>query len=131
MTNPFLKNFAPRWIIFCFDIFLISLSFIFSFFLVYHLSIDIPDLVVFLPGLVTNLLISIVCIAVFAIYKGIIRYSEIRDIVRIIKFAFLQLGIWTVIYLADSRQLVSGKVSFPLLVINLFAVIFILVAVRL
>ncbi|MEO5892865.1 MAG: nucleoside-diphosphate sugar epimerase/dehydratase [Ferruginibacter sp.] len=131
MANRLLTNFAPRWIIFCCDIVLISCSFIFSFFLVNHLSVDSSDLAVFLPGLITNLVISIVCIVVFAIYKGIIRYSEIRDIVRIIKFAFLQFGIWSLVYFIYTRDFVPGKVTFALLLINLFAVIFILVAFRL
>ncbi|MBC7886391.1 MAG: polysaccharide biosynthesis protein [Ferruginibacter sp.] len=131
MANRFLMNFAPRWIIFCCDLFLISASFIFSFFLVHHLSIDSPDIVIFLPGLITHLVISVICIVVFGIYRGIIRYSEIRDIVRIIKFALLQFGIWSVIYLTDNNNIVTGKVSFDLLLINLFAVIFILVAFRL
>ena len=39
MPNRLLKNFAPRWIIFCCDILLISGSFVFSFFLVRHLSL--------------------------------------------------------------------------------------------
>ncbi len=131
MANLFLKNFAPRWIIFCCDIVLISVSFIFSFFLVNHLSVDLKDIVVFLPGLIANLFVSIICIAVFSIYKGIIRYSEIKDIVRIIKFAFLQFGIWAVIFLADTQHLVAGKISFALLLINLFTAISVLVAFRL
>src|SRR5450432_1207307 len=131
MSNRFLENFAPRWIIFCCDIVLISISFISSSFLVHHLSVHIKDLVVFLPGLLMNLVISVICIVVFAIYKGIIRYSEIRDIVRIIKFAFLQFGIWTLVSIADTNNFVSGKVSIALLLINLFTVIFILVAFRL
>ena len=131
MSNFFLKNFAPRWIIFCCDILLITISFVFSFFLVEHLSINFHDLLIFLPGLITNLVISIICIAVFTIYKGIIRYSEVRDIVRIIKFAFLQFAIWGLIFWKDTNHFVSGKVTFSMLVINLFAVIFILVAFRL
>ncbi len=131
MSNFFLKNFAPRWIIFCCDILLITISFVFSFFLVEHLSVNFNDLLIFLPGLITNLLISIICIAVFTIYKGIIRYSEVRDIVRIIKFAFLQFAIWGLIFWKDTNHFVSGKVTFSMLVINLFAVIFILVAFRL
>ena len=131
MPNNFFTNFAPRWIIFCCDIFLISLSFVSSYFLVRHLSVDLPDLVNLLPGLLINLLISIVCIVVFAIYKGIIRYSETRDIVRIIKFAFLQFAMWSVIYVADTRQILTTTVPFDLLLINLFAVIFMLVAFRL
>ena len=131
MANRFFTNFAPRWIIFCCDIVLISISFISSFLLVRHLSVNAPDLIDFLPGLITNLAISIICIVVFAIYKGIIRYSETRDIVRIIKFAFLQFALWALIFFADKRNVLTGNVSFDLLVINLFAVIFMLVAFRL
>jgi FlaA1/EpsC-like NDP-sugar epimerase len=67
-----------------------------------------------------------------AIYKGIIRYSEIKDIVRIIKFAFLQLGLWMMIYLPyRSNSLITKMINMPLLLINLFVVIFLLVAFRL
>src|SRR5665647_1620766 len=131
MPNRFFKNFAPRWIIFCCDIVLISLSFLFSFFLIHHLAFNFHDLVIFLPRLITNLVISIICILVFSIYKGIIRYSEIRDIVRIIKFAFLQFGIWMLLSFIDTNQLVSTNTSFYLYIANLFTVIFILVAFRL
>jgi len=131
MANRFFKNFAPRWMIFCCDIILISSSFILSFLLVHHLSVDLPDLIAFLPALGINLAVSGVCIAVFAIYKGIIRYSEIKDIVRIVKFAILQFGIWAFILLIDRNNIVSAKVSIALLLINLSAVIFVLVALRL
>lgn len=131
MSKHFLKNFAPRWIIFCCDIVLITVSFFFSFILVGHLSIDLPDVIKFTPALITNLVISTLCIVTFSIYKGIIRYSEIRDIVRIIKFAFMQFTSWVIIFLVDFNQVVSTKVTMPLLLVNLFAVIFMLVAFRL
>ncbi len=131
MSKFFLKKFAPRWIIFCCDIILVTVSFTFSFFLIQHLSLNFVDLRLFLPALVTNLAVSIFCIVVFAIYKGIIRYSEARDIVRIIKFAFLQFAIWGIIFSADTSRIVSGKLTLAMLVINLFAVIFVLVAFRL
>jgi FlaA1/EpsC-like NDP-sugar epimerase len=131
MPILFLKNFAPRWIIFCCDILLISVSFIFSFFLNEHLSVNLRDIINFIPGLITNLLVSVICIGVFSIYKGIIRYSEVRDIIRIIKFSFLQFAIWVLISWGDSNHFVSGKITMPLLVINLFAVMFVLVAFRL
>ena len=131
MHNFFLKKFAPRWIIFCTDIILVSLSFAFAFFLSQHLSVNFHSLHVFLPALTANLVISIICIIVFSIYKGIIRYSEIRDILRIVKFAFLQFAIWMLIFFVDSKNFLSNTVSIDLLLINLFAVIFILVAFRL
>jgi len=131
MANNFLKNFAPRWIIFCFDIVLITGSLIFSFLLAFHFSVNLPDLVVFLPAVLTNTVISLICFSVFTIFKGIIRFSEIRDIVRIIKFALLQFGLWTIIFFTDAQKLVTAKVSFDLLIINLFTLIFVLVAFRL
>ena len=132
MPKRYFQNFAPRWIIFSCDIVLISLSFILSFFLIHRFSINSISISRILPSLFTNLVIGTACIATMAIYKGIIRYSEIKDIVRIIKFAFLQLGLWMVIYLpAGNNSLITQLINIPLLLINLFAVIFLLVAFRL
>ena len=72
-----------------------------------------------------------VCVLFFPIYRGIIRYSEINDILRIIKFASLQFLLWISIYLLDTKSLITASVSVPLLIINLFSVIFILVLFRL
>ncbi len=72
-----------------------------------------------------------VCILVFPIYRGIIRYSEINDILRIIKFALLQLTIWLCIYGVDNKSIVTEFIPIPLLIINLFTVIFALVLFRL
>ena len=131
MPKRYFKNFAPRWIIFCCDIFLITLSFIFSFFLIHHLSIDLPDINNFAPALFFNLLIGTICVVILAIYKGIIRYSEVKDIVRIIKFSFLQFGIWMFVLLLSNGNAVTNSVTVPLLMINLFVVIFLLVVFRL
>jgi len=84
-----------------------------------------------LPGLTTNLVLGIVCIVVFSIHKGIIRYSEIKDIVRIIKFAFFQFVLWMGIFVADRNSLLTSKITIPLLVINLLVAIFLLVVFRL
>lgn len=131
MTNHLFKNFTPRWIIFCCDILLITASFIFSFLLIRHISNGALHVVSLIPELITNLFISIICIVVFTIYKGIIRYSEIRDIVRVVKFALLQFGIWSLIYLTDLAGLIAFRISMDLLLFNLFTVIFILVSFRL
>lgn len=131
MSGPFIKNLAPRWIIFCCDVVLISGSFIFSFFLVHHLSVTVHDLIAFLPTFLMNLVIGLICIQVVSIYKGIIRFSEINDIVRVVKFAMLQFGIWTLIYFTDTKHYVSKEVSQAIYLINFFTVIFILSAFRL
>ena len=131
MQKRIIQNFAPRWIIFCFDIVWISLSLFFSFFLTKYFSINIKDVFQFVPALIANLLIGTTCIFILAIYKGIIRYSEIKDIVRIIKFAFLQFGLWMIVFFADTKKTVTSQVNIPLLLINLFVTIFLLVVFRL
>ena len=68
--------------------------------------------------------------ALLATYKGIIRYSEIRDIVRIVKFAALQFTCWLVIYFVAGSNILNGA-TLPLLVINFFAVSFLMVLLRL
>lgn len=131
MPKRYLKNFAPRWIIFCCDITLISGSFAFAFFIIHHLNVNLPDIEKFIPGLVLNAAIGTVCIASLSIYKGIIRYSEIKDIIRIIKFAFLQFGLWSFVYLLNFSRVIATTITVPLLLINLFVVIFLLVSFRL
>jgi FlaA1/EpsC-like NDP-sugar epimerase len=127
MTKRYLENFAPRWIIFCCDLFLISGSFSLAFFLTQHLSINKVEVISFLPKLFVNLLIGAACIGVLAIYKGIIRYSETKDIIRIIKFASLQFAIWVAIFFVGNYK----SLTVSLLLINFFTVIFLLVVFRL
>lgn len=132
MLERFFKNkYAPRWIIFSCDVILITLSFLFSFFLIRHLLVDLPGVVKFLPAVGLNLLIFGTCVFFFPIYRGIIRYSEINDILRIIKLASLQFAIWLTIYALDNKAIITGYLPIPLLIINLFSVIFVLVMFRL
>lgn len=132
MLESFFKNkYAPRWIIFCCDLLLMTSAFLFSFLLVRHLLLDLPGIIKFLPAVFINIGIFGICVLFFPIYKGIIRYSEINDIIRIIKFAALQLVLWLAVYSFDSRSIVTGSLPVPLLIINLFSVIFILVTFRL
>ena len=132
MLQHYFKNkFAPRWIIFTADLVLITCTFLFSFFLIRHLLLDMTSLMNFIPALFLNLAIYFVCVLFFPIYKGIIRYSEINDILRIVKFATLQFGLWMVIYLLDPTSIITTFVPVPLLIINLFGVIFTLVLFRL
>jgi FlaA1/EpsC-like NDP-sugar epimerase len=127
MPKRYLENFAPRWIIFCCDLFLITSSYSLAFFLTHHLTINIPEIINFIPNLLINLAIGAACIAMLAIYKGIIRYSETKDIVRIIKFASLQFAIWISLFFAGG----DAQITMSLLLINFFTVIFLLVVFRL
>ncbi len=131
MPKRYFQNFAPRWIIFCCDVLLISLSFCFSFLLVNHLSVGLPHIIKFVPAVVLNAIIGTLCFSSLSIYKGIIRYSELKDVIRIIKFGFLQFGCWSAVYLINSNNFVTSSITVPMLLINLFVVIFLLVSFRL
>lgn len=131
LVKYFRNKFAPRWIIFCFDLILVTLSFSFSFYLLRHLLGSHPSLDKFFPSLLINSSVYGVCVLLVPIYKGIIRYSEMNDILRIIKFAALQFVFWMVIYVSDPRGGIQGFVLVPLLIINLFGVIILLVFFRL
>jgi FlaA1/EpsC-like NDP-sugar epimerase len=131
MTYRILKNFAPRWIIFCLDIILISAAFGISYFLIDQDTIEIKDFYLLIPALLTNFVISLGCIMVFAIYKGIIRYSEIMDIIRVMKFALLQFAVWSVVYLSGAFPVITNELSLASLFVNFVVVTFMLVAFRL
>ena len=128
MNYRIFKNFAPRWIIFCLDLTIISLSFVFSFFLIDQYTVELKDFYVLVPGLICNLIISIIGMLVFATYKGIIRYSEIMDIVRVIKFALLQFAIWTLVYFSGLSNFATNEISYVSLIVNFVVVIFMMVA---
>ncbi|MDE3185881.1 MAG: hypothetical protein KGM16_20910, partial [Bacteroidota bacterium] len=131
MLERFFRNkYAPRWIIFCCDLVLVTVAFLFSYFL-RHLFLDIKGVTAILPSISLNLLIFGVCVLFFPIYKGIIRYSEINDIFRIIKFATLQLVLWLIIFSFDSFSGFTQTFHLPFLFVNFFSVIFILVSFRL
>ncbi|MGN6194115.1 MAG: polysaccharide biosynthesis protein [Ginsengibacter sp.] len=132
MLEAFFKNkYAPRWIIFCCDLVLMTIAFLFSFLLVRHLLLDLPGVIKFLPAVFINVAVFGVCVLFFPIYKGIIRYSEMNDMIRIIKLASLQFLLWVTIYSFDKNSIVTGYLPLPLLIMNFFSVIFILVMFRL
>ncbi|MEO8822515.1 MAG: nucleoside-diphosphate sugar epimerase/dehydratase [Ginsengibacter sp.] len=131
MLENFFKNkYAPRWIIFCCDLILVTSAFLLSYFL-RHLFLDIRGLSAIVPAVLINVLIFGICVLFFPLYKGIIRYSEINDIFRIIKFAGLQLALWFAIFSLDTHSVITGSFHLPFLIINFFSVIFILVLFRL
>lgn len=132
MPKRLLNKFAPRWIIFCCDLLLITGIFLFAYVLVRHFLVDLPHVMNFVPVLLINTGIYLLCIFVFPIYKGIIRYSEINDIIRIVKFAVLQFALWLGLYVtAPANSTIAQTVPLSILFINLFGVIFALVSFRL
>jgi len=130
MLKPFFNKFAPRWIIFLLDLIISTCTFVFSFFLVRHFLFDLPHVINLLPALLLNTILFGVCVLVFPIYRGIIRYSELNDISRIVKFSFFHFILWLGVFFAKPFPQVAQTVPVSLLFINLFASIFTLVLFR-
>lgn len=136
MLKPILDRFAPRWVIFLLDLILTSIIFLFSFVLVrrflYEITrlFEIPHISDIIPALVVNAILFGACVLVFPIYRGIIRFSEINDIVRIIKFSILHFCLWLVLFFTNPIPSVIASVPLAMLFINFFANIFALVTFR-
>ncbi|MGN6601916.1 MAG: polysaccharide biosynthesis protein [Ginsengibacter sp.] len=131
MLERFFRNkYAPRWIILCCDLIIVTAAFLFAYFL-RHLFLDIEGMDAIIPAILLNVLIFGVCILFFPIYKGIIRYSEINDIFRVIKFAFLQLVLWLAVFGLDIHSRITHTLHVPFLVVNFFSVVFALSLFRL
>src|SRR5690242_565650 len=131
MLERFFRNkYAPRWIILCCDLIIVTAAFLFAYFL-RHLFLDIEGMDAIIPAISLNVLIFGVCILFFPIYKGIIRYSEINDIFRVIKFAFLQLVLWLAVFGLDIHSRITHTLHVPFLVVNFFSVVFALSLFRL
>jgi FlaA1/EpsC-like NDP-sugar epimerase len=131
MLKRFFKNkYAPRWIIFCCDLILVTTAFLFSYFL-RHIFLDIRGFSAIVPAVGLNAVLFGICVLFFPIYKGIIRYSEINDIYRIIKLAIFQLVLWLGVFSLDTHSVITNSFHLPFLVTNFISVIFILVLFRL
>lgn len=131
MLERFFSNkYAPRWIILCSDLIIVTAAFLFAYFL-RHLFLNIEGMDAILPAIALNVLIFGICILFFPIYKGIIRYSEINDIFRVIKFSFLQFVLWLAVFGLDIHSTVTHTLHVPFLVVNFFSVVFALSLFRL
>lgn len=126
------QNIVPRWVIILIDQFLILVSFSLTFF-----SIRTPDSFIFLHGHFLNYLFlySIICLIIFAklhVHDGLIRYSNLQDMLKIfiaqfatsLIFLILVESYWEVFYNTYSYN-VNG-----LLVINFFVSSGLLVMLR-
>lgn len=125
-------NIVPRWVIILIDQFLILVSFSLTFF-----SIRTPDSFIFLHGHFLNYLFlySIICLIIFAklhVHDGLIRYSNLQDMLKIfiaqfatsLIFLILVESYWEVFFNIYSYN-VNG-----LLVINFFVSSGLLVMLR-
>ncbi|MDO6429400.1 nucleoside-diphosphate sugar epimerase/dehydratase [Flavitalea sp. BT771] len=119
MRTKLLRTIAPRWIIFSIEQMLIFLSFVLSVFTIKHLQLNIHLLLSFKGALMVNMTMSCGFAFYFKTYCGIIRYSEIKDILRVIVFALSHLTAWVVLLLIWANMRFFKVISPAFLFVNL------------
>jgi FlaA1/EpsC-like NDP-sugar epimerase len=96
LTRRFFANVTSRWVIFLIEHVLSVLSILLTVLLVVsfqNLSITGSQMVIIVA---LNAAVGSVSMLVNRTHHGLIRYSEIRDLYTVIRFALLYLGIWLV-----------------------------------
>jgi FlaA1/EpsC-like NDP-sugar epimerase len=131
MQLQLLRKVTPRWVIFCIEQSLVFLAFILSVFIIRHLEGNINTLFAFKTALLMNMVISCSFSFYFKTYCGIIRYSEIRDILRVVQFSICHLGVWVVVLFlwGDTRFFKVVSAGFTL--VNLSIISTFLISFRL
>jgi len=131
MQLQLLRKVTPRWIIFCIEQSLVFLAFILSVFIIRHLEGNINTLFAFKTALLVNMVISCSFSFYFKTYCGIIRYSEIRDILRVVQFSICHLVVWIVVLFlwGDTRFFKVVSAGFTL--VNLSIISTFLISFRL
>ncbi len=123
MQLQLLRRVTPRWIIFCIEQSLIFIAFILSVLIIRHLQQNIHTLFAFKTALLVNMVISSFFAWYFKTYCGIIRYSEIRDILRVIQFAICHLAVWALVlfFWGDTRFFKVVSAGFTLVNLSLIS----------
>lgn len=105
LSNRAFRNVTSRWVIFSIELLLSSVAAMLTiliFFRIRLVPIEFDDIV---SILFLNTLISSVAMLICKSHHGLIRYSEIRDLFTVLRFAFVQLVLWLFLLPAVSTGL--------------------------
>lgn len=130
MRNQLLKELTPRWILFLIETLFLLFAFWSAIYLSSRLAIDLVTLWEFKYAFLLNAGIGIVGMFLFHTFSGIVRFSGIRDITRVVGFALYQLVSWLVIIGLTSVTGIFDNVRLELLLINCFLVTFLFTGFR-
>ncbi|HEY8397932.1 MAG TPA: nucleoside-diphosphate sugar epimerase/dehydratase [Flavihumibacter sp.] len=130
MRNQLLKELTPRWILFLIETFFLVFAFWSAIYLSNRLSMSLSTLWLYKYAFLVNAIIGITGMLIFHTFSGIVRFSGIRDITRVVSFALFQLGSWLIIIGLTSKSDVFAFVGIELLLINCFLVTFLFTSFR-
>lgn len=130
-----LKSFTKitsRWIIFFLEQMLAFSAFLSSLLIISSVTHrDITDFRSLLLLLAINVVPTTTGMMIFQTHAGIIRYSEMKDIYTVLKFAFIQLGVWLLLYPFTADLFTNIQAPLMTLMINFALISLFLIAFRL
>ena len=127
-----LNRITSRWIIFFLEQFLALSAFVSALLMIAAVTHrDITDVSALFSLMMLNLIPTTVGILMFQTHAGIIRYSELKDIYTVLKFAIIQLAVWMLIYPFSYRLFDRVNAPFVSLLINFTLVSLFMIAFRL
>jgi FlaA1/EpsC-like NDP-sugar epimerase len=130
MRNQLLKELTPRWILFLIESFFLVFAFWSAIYLSNRLSISLSTLWLYKYAFVINAVIGITGMVIFHTFSGIVRFSGIRDITRVVSFSLFQLVSWLIITGLSSTTGLFEYIRLELLLINCFLVTFLFTGFR-
>jgi FlaA1/EpsC-like NDP-sugar epimerase len=130
MQNQLLKELTPRWILFLIETFFLVFAFWSAIYLSNRLSISLSTLWEYKYAFLLNAAIGITGMCLFHTFSGIVRFSGIRDITRVLSFALFQLVSWLIITAVTVSTGIFENVRLELLLINCCLVTFLFTAFR-
>lgn len=130
-----LKSFTKitsRWIIFFLEQMLAFSAFLSSLLIISSVThVNITDMRSLLLLLAINVVPTTTGMMIFQTHTGIIRYSELKDIYTVLKFSFIQFGVWLLLYPFTSTLFANIQAPLMTLMINFALVSLFLIAFRL
>ncbi|KYP15111.1 nucleoside-diphosphate sugar epimerase/dehydratase [Flavihumibacter sp. CACIAM 22H1] len=130
MRNQLLKELTPRWILFLIETFFLVFAFWSAIYLSNRLSISLSTLWVYKYAFIVNTIIGVAGMLIFHTFSGIVRFSGIRDITRVVSFSLFQLVSWLIITSLTVSTGLFEQVRLELLLINCFLVTFLFTGFR-
>ncbi len=115
ISSSFAK-YASKWLVLTIDIFIVSISFILSYFILFNMTMnfDVKKLLLQLP-IVS--IISLISFLIIGSYKGVVRHTGVRDVYNIFN-AICLFSIFTIILVVINRKIdLINSFTVPLTII--------------
>jgi FlaA1/EpsC-like NDP-sugar epimerase len=126
-----LNTYASKWVVLSIDLFLVGISFVFSYFIMFSASFDFDykHLIIQIPVI---LIISLSSFLIIGSYKGIIRHTGIRDVFNVfVAVSIVAVSTMFIVFINSFFQSLNAfTIPISIIIIHYFVNIFILTLSR-